>query len=207
MNIATNLKINLEKLQSVVLEKNTELNLTSITDPQDFWQKHILDSLEIANISEVREILENKSLVADVGSGAGFPGLVLALTFKMANFDLIESKKKKVDAISNFIRFLKIKNAKSIWARSEDLGRSNGTSGDYDLVTARSVAYLPKLIELTAHLVKKNGLLAFYKLESSEELKEGISATSKYGLKYIKTHIYNLENSPQKRAIYLFRRA
>jgi 16S rRNA G527 N7-methylase RsmG len=119
---------------------------------------------------------------------------------------LIDSTKKKVDALQGFIQKLKINNATAIWERSEDLARNKGHFEQYDLVVARSVAYLPKLIEITAHLARKGGIFAFYKLDTPSELADGVHIAKDFGLKFTKAHAYNLRSSPQSRAIYIFQK-
>lgn len=231
MQIQGDFKTDLEKLMELVLEKNKVINLTSITNPDDFWQKHILDSLEIFKTDTLRELCGKKNLrIADVGSGAGFPGLPIALCFSylmqapeivknilkineidvsllnVPDFVLVDATKKKVDAINDFISKLNLSGVEAIWGRSEELALNNGLNSSFDLVTARSVAFLPKLIDFSRGLVKKGGYLAVYKLDNDDELHLAKAALMNNNLKLAEKYSYILEGSKTKRAIYLFRK-
>ncbi|MBP5648715.1 MAG: 16S rRNA (guanine(527)-N(7))-methyltransferase RsmG [Clostridia bacterium] len=146
-----------KKIFSYLIEENKKYNLTTITDYNDFLVKHIKDS-ELG-----LEYVYGK--VLDIGSGAGFPGIVLKLEKEDIDITLIDSVKKKVDYINGLIKELNIKNAKAIHARIEDLDEKE----KYDVVTARAVAPLRVLLEYALPFLKKGGIFVAYKSENIEE--------------------------------------
>lgn len=197
----------LEQLRDLVLEKNKVLNLTAITDPNDFWEKHIDDSLKLLEIDVMRELCVNNAginkeiKIIDVGTGAGFPGLPLAIYFQYEleqktspHFTLIDATRKKVDAVNTFISSLNLMNSEAIWARSEELQKLPEYKNKFHLVIARSVAYLPKLIEQTKDLVKPGGYMAFYKSVNEEELQLGTMIANQYSIKLIDQLIYEMKS-------------
>jgi len=142
----------LQKYMEAVVEANKSFNLTAITDEQEFITKHIVDSLLILD-----QVEWNFKTVADIGTGAGIPGVILAIVKPETEFTLIDSTAKKIDFINNFCEANGIKNVKAIVGRSEELEMK------FDMVTSRAVASLPILLEITSHLVNIGGKLIFYK--------------------------------------------
>lgn len=133
-------------------------SVSSVTDPDRAWKVHVADSLTGLEFSELREAVT----IADVGSGAGFPGLVLATALSAARVDLIESVGRKCDFISRAIAAAGLENAKVINARSEDLAAGEGREA-YAVVTARAVGRLSTLAELASPLLEENGVLVAWK--------------------------------------------
>lgn len=132
-------------------------SLSSITDERA-WRVHVEDSLTGLEVPE----LSGASRIADIGSGAGFPGLVLAAALPPAEVDLIESIGRKCDFMRRAIEASCIANAHVIEARSEDLAAGDGREA-YDAVTARAVGRLSTLAELAAPLLRDNGVLVAWK--------------------------------------------
>jgi 16S rRNA (guanine527-N7)-methyltransferase len=133
-------------------------SVSSVTDPQRAWRVHVADSLtglEFAQLSEA-------SRIADIGSGAGFPGLVLAVALPDAQVDLIESVGRKCDFIERAIAAAGVANAQVINARSEELANGEGRES-YTAVTARAVGRLSTLAELASPLLKEKGALVAWK--------------------------------------------
>lgn len=132
-------------------------SLSSITDERA-WQVHVTDSLTGLEVPEVRAARR----VADVGAGAGFPGLVLAVALPAARIDLIESVARKTGFIERAAAAAGIANASAINARSEDIARGSGRER-YDVVTARAVGRLSTLAELASPLLEAGGVLVAWK--------------------------------------------
>jgi 16S rRNA (guanine527-N7)-methyltransferase len=139
-------------------------SVSSVTD-QRAWKVHVEDSLTGLEISE----LSQASQIADLGSGAGFPGLVLAVALPRAGVDLIDSIGKKTAFIASAAEAAGISNASAITARSEDVARDEAARECYDVVTARAVGRLSTLAELASPLLREGGVLVAWKGKRDEE--------------------------------------
>ena len=135
---------------------------TTVRDPQEAWRTHILDSLSGLEISELRDA----GRIADVGAGAGFPGLALAAALPGAHVDLIEATSRKCDFMRAAAERTRIDNARVVCARAEEWGAArspDGGRGDSDVVTARAVGRLSTLAELASPLLRDGGVLVAWK--------------------------------------------
>lgn len=153
---------------NLIFEKNKVMNLTSITDMEEAIDKHLFDCLLPLKIipQGVKEIL-------DVGSGAGFPGIVWAIGMPNAKLTLIDATKKKCDFLNEVVTALNLKNVRILNLRAEDYKQKE----KYDLVTARAVSSLPILLEITAPFCKVNGyVLALKGKNGRNELEESLNA-------------------------------
>lgn len=142
----------LNTLRDICLEYNNHTNITSITNEEEFNIKHIIDSLEITKHFKL-----NNKKICDVGSGAGFPGLVLAIILDDSEITMIDSNGKKTKYIEYASKILNLKNVLIINSRSEEINLK------FDVAISRAVAPLNILLEITHHLPKENGLLIMYK--------------------------------------------
>ena len=140
----------LEQYYNLVIEKNKVMNLTGITDKKEFYLKHFYDSLTLNKIVNLKEI----DSLCDIGSGAGFPGIVLKIAFPHLKITLVDSLNKRIIFLNEVINNLNLKNIEAICTRAEDYSRINEEK--YDLVTARAVASLSVLLECSIRLVKIN---------------------------------------------------
>lgn len=138
----------LEKYYNLVIKKNKVMNLTGITDKKEFYLKHFYDSLTINKIIDLNEI----NSICDIGSGAGFPGIVLKIVFPHLHVTLIDSLNKRIIFLNDVIKELNLTNIEAICTRAEEFSRINEEK--YDLVTARAVASLSILLECSIRLVK-----------------------------------------------------
>jgi 16S rRNA (guanine527-N7)-methyltransferase len=142
-------------------------SVSSVTDERA-WQVHVEDSLTGLDVPELQEATR----ILDIGSGAGFPGLVLATMLPDAHVDLIDSIGKKTAFITHAAEAAGIPNAHAITGRAEDLAREGPPAGgreSYDVVTARAVGRLSTLAELASPLLKEGGLLIAWKGRRDEE--------------------------------------
>lgn len=133
-------------------------SVSSVTEPERAWQVHVEDSLtglEVEELSRARRI-------ADIGSGAGFPGLVLAVALPGSHVDLIESVGRKCEFMERAIEAAGVANASVVCARSEEVA-TGARRESYDVVTARAVGRLSTLAELASPLLRDQGVLVAWK--------------------------------------------
>ncbi|MGB0120066.1 MAG: 16S rRNA (guanine(527)-N(7))-methyltransferase RsmG [Solirubrobacterales bacterium] len=156
--LAGDLVKQLEPMLKMLVSEPT--SLSSVTNPDEARRVHVADSLSGLAVTEVL----NSSRVADIGSGAGFPGIPLAVALPGAQFDLIDSVGKKVRFIDSVIEELDLNNARGVNSRSEEWAAARGAEA-YDLVTARAVAPLQALAELASPLLRQGGSLVAWKGE------------------------------------------
>lgn len=160
----------LDSRQREQLEKVLELlaseraSVSSVTDPQRAWQVHVADSLTGLEVDELREA----GRIGDIGSGAGFPGLPLAVALPSARVDLVESVGRKCEFIERAIAAAEIPNAKVLNARSEELAAGEDRES-YDAITARAVGRLSTLAELASPLLREGGILVAWKGKRDED--------------------------------------
>ena len=133
-------------------------SVSSVTDPAAAWKVHVADSLSGLEISELRDAAK----IADIGSGAGFPGLVLAVALPTAKLDLVESVGRKCEFIERAAHTAGISNVRVVHARSEELASGEGRE-TYDAVTARAVGRVSTLAELASPLLREDGVLVAWK--------------------------------------------
>jgi 16S rRNA (guanine527-N7)-methyltransferase len=165
-----------ESLEAVLrLLAEERASVSSVTEPGRAWRVHVDDSLTGLQV----EALAKASRIADIGSGAGFPGLVLAVALPDARVALIESVGRKCDFMRRAIEAAGISNAEVVNARSEELAAGSSRES-FDAVTARAVGRLSTLAELASPLLREGGALVAWKgrRDEDEELELGRAAES-----------------------------
>lgn len=160
-----------ESYYAMLADWNTRVNLTAITEPEDVAKKHFLDSLAAA------PYLKANAAVADVGTGAGFPGLPLLILRPDLKLTLIDSLQKRLVFLEAVLKELKL-SAELVHARAEDAGQNPKYREKFDAALTRAVSGLPVLCELTLPLVKVGGVSIAYKGDSAEELSASKNALS-----------------------------
>lgn len=143
-----------------LMETNKSLNLTAITDEKEVVQKHFLDSILLSKYIDLRE-----SKVIDVGTGAGFPGIPLAILYPDTKFVLMDSLMKKLKFINAACEKCGIRNVETVHGRAEDIGKNQNYREQFDYCVSRAVASLPTLLELCIPLCKVKGQFISYKSE------------------------------------------
>ncbi len=141
------------RLTELLLEWNRRMNLTAIVVPAEIAVKHYLDALTLTTVVPSFDDLK----MIDVGAGAGFPGLALAIAFPGLSVTLLDSTAKKLRFITHAGNDIGLQNIRTVHARAEDAGRQLQHRGTYDIVTARAVARMPALMEYTLPLAKLGG--------------------------------------------------
>ena len=158
-----------------LLEKNQVMNLTAITEAKDVATLHLLDCAALLTMADFR----GKSVV-DVGTGAGFPGMVLRILEPDFDLTLLDSLGKRVDWLRETCDDMGLSRVTCVHARAEEFAGEHRQA--YDMATSRAVAALPLLSELALPLVKVGGVfLAMKSVESDPELQEARSAIAQLG--------------------------
>lgn len=152
----------LNKYAKLLISENKKYNLTAITEEEQIFLKHFYDSITLCKIIE----LQNQSL-CDLGTGAGFPGLVLKILFPLLDITLIDATNKKCEFLKMVIKELDLKQIKVINARVEEYAQNNREI--FDIVTARAVAPIKHLLEYGIPLVKVNGNFIAMKANLKED--------------------------------------
>jgi 16S rRNA (guanine527-N7)-methyltransferase len=160
----------LETVLALLAEERA--SVSSVVDDRA-WKVHVEDSLTGLEVPELRQAHR----IADVGAGAGFPGLVLAVAIPGAQVDLIESVGRKTAFITRAAEAANIPNAKAVNARAEDVARGEARES-YDIVTSRAVGRLSTLAELASPLLRENGLLIAWKGKRDEEEEQQLQNAS-----------------------------
>ena len=164
INISVDTLSKLDTYYNLLVEENNKYNLTAITEEKQVYLKHFYDSLTIVKIINL-----NNQYLLDIGTGAGFPGLVLKIVFPQLKIDLLDSTNKRCQFLQMVINKLQLDNINVINARAEEYAKDNREK--YDIVTSRAVAPLKHLLEYSIPTLKVNGTFISLKSNIDEELK------------------------------------
>lgn len=177
----------LNKFYNLLIEWNKKINLTRIEKEDEVYLKHFYDSLTIAKIVDLSE----KKTLCDIGTGAGFPGIVLKIVYPNLKITLIDSLQKRVNYLNEIIKDLGLDNIEAIHVRGEDY------KGQYDVVTSRAVANIEKLLGYTMHLVSPTGIFVAMKGDIEKELTPDVKKKieKKYKIEKIEKFLLPKENS------------
>lgn len=189
------------KYMELLLEWNQKINLTAITEPEEVILKHFIDSLTISKYIE-----ENKTL-ADVGTGAGFPGIALKIYRNDIKITLVDSLNKRINFLNEVIEKLELQDIETIHSRIEDFGKNKKYREKYDYVTARAVANLSVLSEYLIPIAKIDGQCICMKGSNvEEELNTSKNAIKFLGGKIQKVEKFNLPKSDIERNIIILKK-
>lgn len=178
----------------LLLEQNQIMNLTAITDPVGVAQLHFLDSAALLTwpASSQPSFLAGKSLV-DVGTGAGFPGLVLKILEPSLSLTLVDSLGKRVSWLKDVCEALSLVDVRCFHARAEELSLEPGFRDSFDIATSRAVASFPLLCELCLPYVRPGGVfLAMKSVDSAQETALGANAVKRLNGKALKPFDYSI---------------
>ena len=161
-----------DNLYREIILANQQINLTRITKPRDFWEKHLWDSL--AGILNVKIINLDQSLkIIDIGTGAGFPGIPIAIITPNCQLTLLDSTRKKINFLKILIEELNLKNCSTLIDRAEQIGQNKDHREAYDLAVIRAVGEASVCAEYALPLLKIGGIVVLYRghWQQEEELK------------------------------------
>ena len=185
----------LDSYYKLLVEWNKKINLTRIIEEEEVYLKHFYDSLTINKVIDLNKV----KTMCDVGTGAGFPGIVIKIIFPNIKTTLIDSLQKRVNYLNEVIKELKLNDIKAIHVRGEDYKET------FDLVTSRAVANIEKLVKYTMHLVKKDGTFIGMKGNIEEELTQNVR--KELEKKYIieKIEYFELPKEQSKRSLIIIK--
>lgn len=149
--------------KELLVEWNEKMNLTAITEDYEVIIKHFVDCLECTHL-----ITDEKKII-DVGTGAGFPGMVLAIYYPQIDFTLLDGLNKRLIFLEEVVNKLGLKNVKIVHARAEEAARNEEYFETFDAVVSRAVANLPVLLEYTSPYIKVNGKCIVMKGDNAKE--------------------------------------
>ncbi len=178
-----------------LVEYNSHTNLTAITDKEDVYLKHFYDSLTIVKSIDLSTV----NTLIDVGTGAGFPGMVLAIMYPNIKVTLLDSNNKRINFLNELRDKLGITNVETIHERSEIYAKNHKDM--YDLVTARAVKNMKELTELCLPLVKANGYFIPLKGNIEDELNNAKDIISKINGTIEDIITFNLPNGDNRNII------
>lgn len=153
------------KYMRLVQEWNEKVNLTAITEDEEFIKKHFIDCIKAFKSNELKEA----KTVIDVGTGAGFPGLPIAIMDENKSITLLDSLNKRINFLNTVVRELNLKNVNTIHSRAEDGGRNENLRENFDIATSRAVANMTVLAEFCLPFVKVGGNFVALKGPSVDE--------------------------------------
>ena len=194
-----NLK-DLDRYKDLLIEYNQKFNLTAIKTEEEIYLKHFYDSLTL-----VKGInLEGNKKMLDIGTGAGFPGLVLKIFYPDLEIALLDSNRKKIMFLETVIKELNLKKITCLNTRAENLPEKYREY--FDIVTSRAVSSLPILCELSIPYLKLDGLFIAMKADCEEELKKSSNILNQLDSKVINVKRFNLPIESSNRSLVIIKK-
>lgn len=190
----------LEEFYRLVTDFNTRVNITAITERNEFFVKHVWDSLA------GQKYFPEGAVVSEVGSGGGFPSLPLKIARPDLTFTLLESVGKKCAFLESAAKALGLDGVRVVNARAEDVARDEKFRERADVCCARAVARLNTLLEYCAPLVKVGGSVVAYKGDAEEEIKEAQRAAKLLGLELADCDRYELPEGYGSRTLAVYKK-
>lgn len=170
----------LQKYYQLLIEKNKVMNLTAITEEKEVYIKHFYDSATLVKVIDTNKNLK----ICDLGTGAGFPGIVLKILFPNLEITLVDALQKRITFLNEVISTLNLVGIVAVHARMEEFIINH--EEEYDIITARAVAKIPVLLELAARGIKIGGYFIAMKTDSTAELDDSKRALNILNFKITK---------------------
>ena len=186
----------LEKYYKLLVVWNKKINLTRIIEKEAVYLKHFYDSLTITKVIDLKEV----NTLCDVGTGAGFPGIVLKIFYPHLKITLVDSLQKRINFLNEVIKELELKDIEAIHSRGEDF------KGQFDVVTSRAVANIEKLVNYTMHLVAKEGVFIAMKGNIDKELTEIVEKKLSKKYQILKINKFRLPIEKSDRSLIVMKR-
>lgn len=184
------MEYNVNKFKAALLEENEKHNLVSRKSLANEFDKHIEDSLQVFSYFDLSELRG-----ADIGTGAGFPGLIMAMANPSCHLTLIEPDLKKSNFLQRMIWELSLSNVEVIKIRAEEIGHKSEYRASYDFCTSRAVTSINVLLEYSMPLLKTGGKLFLWKGQNyKQELEEALNALQIFKAVVTDTFHYTLAN-------------
>ena len=190
----------LEDFYNLLILYNEKVNLTAITERQEFFIKHVWDSVA------GQGFFERGENAVEVGSGGGFPSIPLKIVRPDISFTQIESVGKKCAFLKQAAERLSLKGMQVLCIRAEDAGRKPELREKFDVCCARAVARMSTLLEYCAPLVKVGGKFVAYKAEAAEEIKEAERAAALLGCRLVACESYSLPHGMGERTLAVYKK-
>ena len=188
----------LERYYELLIEWNEKMNLTAIIEKKDVYLKHFYDSLTICKVID----LKNECTFCDIGTGAGFPGIVIKIFFPHLKMTLIDSLNKRINFLRVVCEELDLNNVSLVHGRAEEFAKENRDS--FDVVTARAVSSINVLLEYAMPIVKRDKF--FIAMRGVDDSESGINALKVLNSKIVKKECFNLPYENSSRCIILVKK-
>jgi len=185
----------LDKFYELLISWNEKINLTTITNYEDVYLKHFYDSLTLYKAVNLNDSLS----LCDVGSGAGFPGIVLKICFPNLNITLVDSLQKRVNYLNEIIKELGLTGIEAIHTRMEEFSRNSIEK--FDVITARAVANMNVLLEISVNALKVNGHIILMKANCDDELQNSSNALKVLNCEILDINKFSLPKENSNRTI------
>lgn len=196
-----------DQYYDLLVEWNSFMNLTAITEFDEVCQKHFLDSLSIVKAYPDYYFEENTFQFIDIGTGAGFPSIPIKIVFPNLKFTLVDSLNKRIKFLNEVIDQLQLSDCTAVHGRAEDLAKNSSYREQYDFCVSRAVANLSTLCEYCMPYVKVGGRFVSYKSEKiTEEAEKAEHAISVLGGKFERQVEFTLPDSDIYRNIYIIQK-